>query len=109
MKNWKTGGVAATVLDRQGIVRWRIADDNWKIRPTNQLIRAALERVKRGQDASGLTFDSAVSSDPVELPKPPAKRASPERMALIPGGSFVMGSGSGTNGDAPRHEIQPRK
>ena len=33
------------VIDRQGIVRWKFTEVNYKIRPTNQMVLAALGQV----------------------------------------------------------------
>lgn len=35
------------VIDRQGVVRWKFTEVNYKIRPTNQMILDALANVER--------------------------------------------------------------
>lgn len=35
------------VIDRQGVVRWKFTEVNYKIRPTNQMILDALSNVER--------------------------------------------------------------
>jgi peroxiredoxin len=37
------------VIDREGVVRWKFIEINYKIRPTNEQITAALEEVQRGR------------------------------------------------------------
>lgn len=37
------------VIDREGVVRWKFIEINYKIRPTNEQIMAALEEVQRGR------------------------------------------------------------
>ena len=37
------------IIDRQGVVRWKFTEVNYKIRPTNQMILDALAKVDRGQ------------------------------------------------------------
>ena len=34
------------VIDRQGVVRWKFTEINYKIRPTNEMILDALQQVK---------------------------------------------------------------
>jgi formylglycine-generating enzyme required for sulfatase activity len=96
---------ATFVVDKAGIVRWRFADENWKLRPTNELLMAALERVRRGQDVSDLTLASLSKHDPAELPKIPFKRASTVGMVLIPGGAFLMGQESRFMNDSAAHKV----
>jgi peroxiredoxin len=36
------------VIDRQGVVRWKFTEINYKIRPTNDMIRRALAVVVQG-------------------------------------------------------------
>lgn len=36
----------AFVIDRDGVVRWKFIEINYKVRPTNEDILAALERVR---------------------------------------------------------------
>lgn len=35
------------VIDRQGVVRWKVTEVNYKIRPTNQMIMDALARLEQ--------------------------------------------------------------
>lgn len=35
------------VIDRLGVVRWKFTEVNYKIRPTNEMIRAALAEVRK--------------------------------------------------------------
>lgn len=35
------------VIDRQGVVRWKFTEVNYKIRPTNQMILDALSKMER--------------------------------------------------------------
>ena len=35
------------VIDRQGVVRWKFTEVNYKIRPTNEMILEALAKVER--------------------------------------------------------------
>jgi formylglycine-generating enzyme required for sulfatase activity len=95
---------ATFILDRQGIVRWRMAEENIRMRPTNQVIMAALERVRRGQDSSDITLDSFAVSDPEALPDAPAKRGSTKQMVLISRGPFVKGM-EGTGSRLPKVEV----
>ncbi len=36
---------AANIIDKQGVVRWRDVQTDYKIRPTNDMILAALKQV----------------------------------------------------------------
>jgi peroxiredoxin len=36
------------VIDRQGVVRWKFIEINYKIRPTNEMVHEALEAVRGG-------------------------------------------------------------
>jgi peroxiredoxin len=38
------------VLDTEGIVRWKFVEENYKVRPTNEQVRAALEAVRQGTE-----------------------------------------------------------
>lgn len=97
------------IIDRDGIVRWRMVNENWKLRPTNELIAAALERVRRGVDATSLTLETFFGPD--EVPHGRAARtadgdtAALEGMVLVPGGVFRMGSKGRSTGDSPDHEV----
>lgn len=35
------------VIDREGIVRWKFTEVNYKVRPTNEAVMAALDAVRR--------------------------------------------------------------
>ena len=37
------------VIDRQGVVRWKFTEVNYKIRPTNEMILEALAKVERAR------------------------------------------------------------
>ena len=37
------------VIDKRGIVRWKFTEVNYKIRPTNEMILAALSRLADGR------------------------------------------------------------
>ena len=37
------------VIDRQGVVRWKFTEVNYKIRPTNQMVMDALARLDGGK------------------------------------------------------------
>lgn len=39
------------VIDREGIVRWKFIEINYKIRPTNQDILSALDEMAQEEDA----------------------------------------------------------
>ena len=41
------------VIDRQGVVRWKFIEVNYKIRPTNDDIRSALRAVRAGYREAG--------------------------------------------------------
>lgn len=41
------------VIDREGVVRWKFIEVNYKIRPTNELVAAALEDVQEGAHDGG--------------------------------------------------------
>ncbi len=36
------------VIDRQGIVRWKVTEVNYKVRPTNKMVMDALAKLDRG-------------------------------------------------------------
>jgi peroxiredoxin len=36
------------VIDQQGVVRWKFIEMNYRIRPTNEMVLAALEAVRGG-------------------------------------------------------------
>lgn len=36
------------VIDREGVVRWKFIEVNYKIRPTNEAVAAALAEVREG-------------------------------------------------------------
>lgn len=95
------------ILDRAGVVRWRMVDENWKLRPTNPLIMAALDAVRRGEDASRFTLASVAVAEPDTLPVGAAAGASApeEGMVRIPAGTFVMGDRGRTTGDSPGHDV----
>lgn len=58
------------IVDPEGVVRWRMVDDNWKLRPTNELVMAALHAAERGEDTSRFTLDSLAVEDPTQAPPP---------------------------------------
>ena len=37
------------VIDKQGVVRWKFTEINYKVRPTNQMILDALAKVEEGE------------------------------------------------------------
>ena len=37
------------VIDKQGVVRWKFTEINYKVRPTNQMILDALAKVEEGR------------------------------------------------------------
>ena len=99
---------ATYIIDKQGTVRWRMAEENWKLRPTGPVIIEALRRVDRGEDASVVTLES-VSREP-PLPTDQSGAAGAPRggaMVLIAGGTFTMGqSGARPGGDSPGHGVE---
>ncbi len=82
------------IIDPAGIVRWRMVEENWKLRPTNELVVAALRAVQRGEDASRLTLDAMAVGDRVPgdeaVPQTESGRGV-EKMVAIPAGPFLMG------------------
>ena len=99
---------ATFILDKRGVVQWRMVEENWKIRPTNELILAALAKVKLGEDASGVTLQS------VSLTKDPAPAGSLravsghgkiDNMVLISAGPFKMGTQGRFGRDSAQHEV----
>ena len=96
------------IIDKGGTVRWRMVDDNWKLRPTGPVVMAALRKVAAGEDATSVTLESVYVEDtasvgPVELP---VGSDAPEGMVLVPAGTFAMGQKGGRAGDAPAHEVE---
>jgi formylglycine-generating enzyme required for sulfatase activity len=96
------------ILDRNGTVRWRMVDENWKLRPTSELIAAAVERVRRGEDATALTLASFFGPDEVAhaAVDPAAPAGSTEGMTLVPGGTVRQGVKGRFSGDAPERRVQ---
>jgi formylglycine-generating enzyme required for sulfatase activity len=96
------------ILDRHGRVQWRAVEESWKIRPTNDMILAAIAKVRRGEDATGITLDAFAVTDPasssVAGPAPGAT-ATTEGMVLIPAGTMTMGENAPLGDDAPEHEV----
>jgi formylglycine-generating enzyme required for sulfatase activity len=98
---------ATYILDTHGVVRWRMLDDNFKVRPTNEVIVAALKKIQAGADASAVTLDSVEARvDPVGAGRMPARLGSTEGMVLVPAGAFSMGDKSRRTNDSPAHQIQ---
>ncbi len=100
---------ATFILDKQGLVRWRAVEENWKVRPTNGTIIAALERVKRGEDASGVTIRSiSLVEDPPEAASLLRSRDGGriDNMVLIPAGRFKMGAKGRLGRDSEEHEVE---
>jgi len=100
---------ATFILDRDGVVRWRMVDENWKLRPTNELIAAALERVRRAEDATSLTLETFFRGDDLSRDRLAhgghSETMSAPGMTLVPGGAFRMGSRGRSTGDSPDHEV----
>jgi formylglycine-generating enzyme required for sulfatase activity len=98
---------ATFILDKGGVVRWRFVEENWKLRPTNELIEAALNRVESGRDASELTFQSVAKTDrPSAITQQKAsKPADTRHMVLIPSGTFTMGEKMRFGIDNPPHAV----
>ena len=100
---------ATFIIDRDGIVRWRMVGENWKLRPSNELIAAALERVRAGADATSLTMETFFGPDEAarggEAQVDGDDVAALDGMVLIPGGMFRMGSKGRSTGDSPDHEV----
>ena len=95
------------ILDKLGVVQWRMVEDNWKIRATNELILTALDRIKREEDASDVTLKSvAMKNPPGAGPVPPTPaEGTVENMVLVASGPFKMGGQGRLTGDAPEHEV----
>ena len=98
------------ILDKEGRVGWRMVEENWKTRPTNELILVALDRVRRGEDASDVTLQSVAMKHPAGgvTVTAPAEERTADDMVLVPSGSFKMGGRGGLTLklDASEHEVE---
>lgn len=96
------------IVDPAGVVRWRMVDENWKLRPTNDLVMAALAAARKGEDTSGFTLESIAVTEPgsgAAVASPAAAPRQDDGMVRIPAGTFVMGDRGRTTGDSPGHEV----
>ena len=99
---------ATYIIDKQGVVRWRMAEENWKLRPTSPVITAALRKVDKGEDATGITLTSFETLDaPAIDVAEQDSAASLDGMSLVPGGTFTMGQPERrAGGDSPAHDVE---
>lgn len=98
---------ATFVIDREGIVRWRLVEENWKVRPSNQLIVAVIDRVKEGRDATDLVQSSfAYEADPTAPADRPREVVGADQMVRLEGGTYFTGKPGETEGDSPEREIE---
>jgi formylglycine-generating enzyme required for sulfatase activity len=112
-KTRKFSTPATFILDGKGIVRWRVVEENWKMRPSNEMILAALERVRSGKDASDLVMQTGgpEGKTTAAVRALPAKLAKTSGMVLIPAGAFTMGAGEAPEpgrtlrDTAPAHQV----
>lgn len=100
---------ATFILDKEGVVRWRMVEDNWKIRPTNEVIVAALARIKAGEQAFDLTLESVSAMENPALTKArlaAGEQGTTDNMVLVSSGPFSMGGQSDLGGDGRKHEVE---
>ncbi len=100
---------ATYIIDKNGVIQWRMVEENWKVRPTNELILAAVERLKQGEGSLDVTLNSvsAMTNLADTAPFPAAiDYGTVEDMTLVPAGSFKMGTPGRPGGDSPVHEVE---